>query len=76
VDTDDIVENWHREARTGLAVDMLIDAYQARFGVIPPELRTVIEQTRDEATLRAWQKLILTRSAEEAAAAIRGSRGS
>jgi hypothetical protein len=80
MDTEDIVENWRREAiregrEFGIA-DSLIDAYETRFGAIPPELRAVIERTHDEATLRAWHKLAITRSAAEIAAALRASRAS
>jgi len=49
----------------------VVDAYEVRFGAIPPTLRAVIEATRDEGTLRAWLKLAITHPADEVAAAIR-----
>jgi len=76
METQDIVENWRREAVREGMTGLLLNAYQARFGAILPDLRTVIEQTRDEATLYAWHTLIVTHSAEEVAAALRGSRAS
>jgi hypothetical protein len=74
VDTEDIVENWRREAvREGIA-GSVIKVYEARFGAIPLELRAMIEETRDEATLDAWLGVVSTRSADEITAALRGSR--
>jgi hypothetical protein len=49
----------------------VIDAYEVRFGAIPPALRAAIEATRDEGTLRAWFKLAITHPADEIDAAIR-----
>jgi hypothetical protein len=54
----------------------LIDLYEVRFGAMPEDLRAVIEDTHDEATLRAWVKLAGTRGADEVAEAIRASRPS
>jgi hypothetical protein len=41
---------------------------------MPGDLRAIIEDTRDEATLSGWVKLAGTCSADEVAAAIRTSR--
>jgi hypothetical protein len=84
MNTQDIVEAWRQEARQqgrqegvqqGVA-SSLIDIYEARFGAIPHDLRAVIEDTHDEAVLRAWLKLAGTRSANELAEAIRAARPS
>jgi hypothetical protein len=80
--TQDIVETWRREAvqegvKQGLEAGVarsLSDLYEARFGTMPDDLRGIIEDTHDEATLRGWIKLAGTRSADEVAAAIRASR--
>jgi hypothetical protein len=80
MNTQDIVETWRREAiqegiERGIA-GSLIDVYEARFGAMPEDLRTVIEATHDEATLRVWVKLAGTHSANEIAAAILAFRAS
>lgn len=76
--TQDIVETWRREAvqegvEQGVARS-LIGLYEVRFGAMPDDLRAIIEDTHDEATLSGWVKLAGTRSADEVAAAIRASR--
>jgi len=76
METQDIVENWRREAVREGTARSVIDVYEARFGVIAPEFRAIIEETHDETTLRAWLRVVGTRSAEEIAAALRGSRAS
>jgi hypothetical protein len=80
MNTQDIVETWRREAiqegiERGIA-GSLIDVYEARFGAMPEDLRTVIEATHDEAALRVWVKLAGTHSANEIAAAIHAFRAS
>jgi hypothetical protein len=80
MDTQDIVETWRREAiqegvQQGVA-SALIDFYEARFGAMPDDLRAVVEDTHNEATLRAWVKLASTHSADEIAETIRASRPS
>jgi flagellar biosynthesis/type III secretory pathway protein FliH len=88
MDTQDIVETWRREAiqegvqegvkqgiKQGVA-HSLVEVYEARFGAMPEDLRTVVEDTDDEATLVAWLRLAGTRSADEIAAAIRVFRAS
>jgi hypothetical protein len=55
---------------------MLIDIYEARFGSMPPELSAVIQSAHDEPTLRAWGKLVGTRSAQEIGAALLSFRDS
>lgn len=76
--TQDIVETWRQKAiQEGLergVARSLIDFYEARFGAMPDDLRGIIDDTHDEATLRGWVKLAGTRSADEVAAAIRASR--
>jgi predicted transposase/invertase (TIGR01784 family) len=54
----------------------LVDVYEARFGMMPEDLRTLIEDTHDESTLRAWLKLAGTRGVDEIAAVIRAFRPS
>ena len=88
MDTQDIVETWRREAvqegvqkgleqgvKQGVA-HSLLEVYEARFGVMPEDLRAVVEGTDDEPTLVAWLRLAITRSADEIATAIRSSRAS
>jgi hypothetical protein len=72
--TQDIVETWRQKAIQEGIARSLIDFYEARFGAMPDDLRGIIEDTHDEATLRGWVKLAGTRSADEVAAAIRASR--
>jgi hypothetical protein len=88
--TQDIVENWRREAvqegleagvKQGLEAGVkqgvtrsLIGLYEARFGAIPDDVRAIIEDTQDEVMLDGWVKLAGTRSVDEVAAAIRATR--
>ena len=55
-------------------VRSLINIYEARFGVMPEEIRAVIEATHDEPTLLTWLTLAGTRGVDEITAAIRDSR--
>ena len=48
--------------------------YRIRFGAMPSELRSVVEATKDPATLLAWLQLVETSSAEAFAAAVLASR--
>jgi hypothetical protein len=41
---------------------------------MPPELKTVVEETREEATLLAWLRLASTSSAETFAATVHAAR--
>jgi hypothetical protein len=84
MDTQDIVETWRREAiqegvkqglKQGIA-HSLIEVYEVRFGAMPEDLRTVVEDTDDEPTLVAWLRLVGTRSVDEIAAVIRSFRAS
>jgi hypothetical protein len=52
----------------------VVEVYEARFGAIPDDLRTVVEDTDNEATLITWLRLAGTRSADEIAAVIRSFR--
>jgi len=74
MDTQDIVATWRQEAIQEGIVRSLVHIYESRFGAMPDELRTVIEDTHDEATLYAWLKLAGTRGADEVAAAILAAR--
>lgn len=84
VNTQDLVEalrqegvqQGRQEGRQEGVASSLVDVYEVRFGAIPHDLRAVIEDTHDEAVLRAWVKLASTRSANEIAEAIRASRPS
>ena len=80
--TQDIVENWRREAiqegvqqglKRGVA-HSLIEVYEARFGEMPEDLRAVVEETEDEPTLVAWLRLVGTRGPSEIGATIRAFR--
>ena len=76
--TQDIVETWRQKAvQEGLergVARSLISFYEARFGAMPDDVRAIIDDTHDEATLDGWVKLAGTRSADEVAAAIRAYR--
>lgn len=72
--TQDIVETWRQEAIQEGIARSLIGFYEARFGAMPDDVRGIIEDTHDEATLSGWVKLAGTHSADEVAAAIRASR--
>jgi hypothetical protein len=92
MDTQDIVETWRREAiqegvqqglKQGLeqgvkqgVAHALVEVYEARLGAMPEDLRAVVEDTDDEATLVSWLRLAGTRSADEIDAAIRSFRAS
>ena len=58
-----------REQGIGLG---LLKVFEARFGAMPPELRTVLDQTHDEATLQSWFELFSLRSSQEIAAVLLG----
>src|SRR5512140_783870 len=78
--TQDIVETWRREAieegvQQGIARS-LVRIYEARFGAMPEEIRTVIEDNHDEATLYAWLEIAGPRGADDVAAAIHAVRSS
>ncbi len=77
-DTQEIVEAWEREkeakgAAQGLAKGLVV-IYEIRSGAMPPELKAVIEATKEEATLLAWLRLVETSSAETFAATVLASR--
>jgi len=86
--TEDIVETWRQQAiqeglekgeKRGLergAANSLLLFYEARFGAVPEDVRGVIEDTHDEATLHGWIQLAGTRGADEVIAAIRAFRPS
>lgn len=76
MDTQDIVENWRREAVQEGVKQGLVAVYEARFGAMPADVRAVVEATHDEPTLLAWLRLAGTRGANEIAAAIRASHAS
>lgn len=76
MDTQDIVENWRREAIQEGVKQGFFYVYEARFGAMPEDVRAVVEDTHDERTLAAWVRLASTRGADEVAAAIRTSRTS
>lgn len=76
MNTEEILDSWRREGAERALSSALIDFYEARFGAIPPEVRTAIENTHDEPTLRGWVKLFAKRSANEIAAAVHASHAS
>jgi hypothetical protein len=88
--TQEIFEAWKRETEEkGIEKGMkkgiergaaealaatLVMIYEIHFGTMPPELKTVVEETEDKATLFAWVRLIETSSAEAFAATVLASR--
>ncbi|APR84340.1 Hypothetical protein A7982_09689 [Minicystis rosea] len=88
MDTQDIVEKWRNEAiqegvvegrRLGAEIALshaLIRLYEARFGALPMDLQTRIENTHDVRTLESWLVLAGTGTADDLAAAIRAARAS
>ena len=74
VETQDIVETWRREAREEGLVCALIRLYQVRFGAMPEDLRAVLGDTHNEATLGLWVEIIGTRPLDEIVATIRKAR--
>jgi hypothetical protein len=54
----------------------LVKLYEARFGVMPEDLRAMVESVDDEQTLTTWLLLVGTHSANDVAAAIRSFRAS
>jgi hypothetical protein len=84
MDTQDIVETWRQEAiQEGIArgvargtAQSVVAVYQARFGVMPADLRVTVETTDDDSTLATWLLLAATGRSDEVAAAIRSFRAS
>lgn len=86
VETADIVEAFRREAtqkgiaqglaqgRAQGAAHSLVAVYEARFGAMPEDLRTIVENTHDDAMLLTWLQFASTHRANEVAAAIRSFR--
>jgi hypothetical protein len=77
--THPIVEAWEREKEAkgeargrlqGIAEGLIL-TYENRFGVMPTDLREIVQETRDDAALRAWFKVALSGTAEDFAAAVR-----
>lgn len=52
--------------------EALLDLYAERFGAPPADVVAVVARTRDREILRSWHKRLVTASAEEVLAAIRG----
>jgi len=85
-DTQEIYEAWKRETRADARAEGraegraealaqgLVEIYESRFGTMPPELKTVVEETKEEAILLAWLRLASTSSAETFAATVHASR--
>jgi len=71
-----LIEQGRKQGIEQGIVRSLVDVYEARFGAVPEAIRAMIEATHDEATLRAWLKLAVTRGADEIVAAIRVVRAS
>jgi flagellar biosynthesis/type III secretory pathway protein FliH len=63
-------EGLQKGREEGLARSV-IDIYEARFDVMPADLRAIVESTHDEETLRGWLRLAGTCDANEVAATIR-----
>ena len=84
VETEDIVEAFRRESvqkgvvrgRAEGVAHSLVKLYEARFGVMPEDLRAMVESVDDEQTLTTWLLLVGTHSANDVAAAIRSFRAS
>ena len=52
----------------------LVVIYEIRFGTMLPELKTIVEGTKEAATLLAWIRLVETSSAETFAATVHASQ--
>jgi hypothetical protein len=88
MDTQDIVEKWRNEAieegvrqgvRQGVEQGLgraVVRVYEARFGVLPADVRKVVDETHDERTLDGWVMLAATGTADDLVAAVRASRAS
>ena len=78
MDTQDAVEKFRQEAAqeggAGARRQSVIDVYELRFGALPAELRSAIEATTDDATLRTWLGIAASSSAEALATAVHASR--
>jgi hypothetical protein len=77
-DTQEFYEAWKREhvaegRAQGLAKGLVV-IYEIRLGMMPPELKSIVEATTDEATLLAWLRLVETSPAETFSAAVLASR--
>jgi hypothetical protein len=65
-----IYDDWERHVRQQSMRELLASTYEARFGVMPAELRAALDATTDVTTLRRWGALFATASASEIAAAV------
>ncbi|WP_438029232.1 hypothetical protein [Sorangium sp. So ce233] len=77
--TQELVEQFIEQGRTqGLAQGMAratITLYEARFGPMPPALRSAVEGIRDLPTLEKWHLLAGTGTREEVHDAITAGTG-
>ncbi|WP_438001095.1 hypothetical protein WMF26_16330 [Sorangium sp. So ce185] len=68
--TQEFLEQFIEQGRTqGMALGIAegtIALYEARFGPMPPRLRSAVEAMRDLPTLRTWLVLVGTGTREEA----------
>ncbi|WP_437290549.1 hypothetical protein [Sorangium sp. So ce406] len=74
--TQELVEQFIEQGRTQEAAQVTIELYEARFGPMPPALRSAVEAMRDLPTLRAWRLLAGTGTREDVHAAIAAGRSS
>ena len=52
--------------------EALLDLYAERFGAPPADAVAIVARTKDREFLRSWHKRLVTASAEDVLAAIRG----
>lgn len=62
--TQELVEQFIEQGRKQGLAQATIELYEARFGPMPPALRSAVEATRDLATLRKWHLLAGTGTRE------------
>ncbi|WP_437310234.1 hypothetical protein [Sorangium sp. So ce388] len=63
--TQQLIEQLIEQGRTQGIAQATISLYEARFGSMPPALRSAVEAMRDLPTLQRWILLAGTRKREE-----------
>ncbi|AUX41646.1 uncharacterized protein SOCE26_030680 [Sorangium cellulosum] len=63
--TQELVEQFIEQGRKQGLAQGTIELYEARFGAMPPALRSAVEAMRDLPTLRKWHLLVGTGTREE-----------
>lgn len=63
--TQELVEQFIEQGRKQGMAQGTIELYEARFGPMPPALRSAVEAMRDLSTLRKWHLLAGTGTRDE-----------